>query len=183
MSNNWDLKTDGVPVLTEQMIKESNWFADNRFATIKEPYPINKAVPFKKLTKSGLENLIKSVTTTPESVDAEIKRVTESLKGVAFTDEMLANIKKSMLSTDVDALVDEARRKAIQRYKNTVFDKYKIELNFGKSDYVSTDMWLAYLHYSKEQHDIQTRKYDDEKQRQKDLRDHIQQHGQLVKNG
>ena len=182
MSKNWDSKeTKAVPVLTEQMLKEAQWWADNRYASVKDRYPVDKTVPFKKMTKSGLDNLIKSMTKTPESVDAEIKRVTESLKGVAFTDEMLAEIKKSMLSKDAEVLAEETRKNAIQRYKNTVFDKFKIELNYGKSEYVTNDMWLAYLHYSKEQHELKKQCKGDEES--KELRDHIRQHGQLVKNG
>lgn len=150
MSINWDLKNNTtVPVLTEQMVSESTWWANNRFAAVKEPYPIDKTVPFKKMSKSGLDDLIKSVSITD----------------------------------DVQKGVDAAREKAIKRYENAVFDPKDMEIEFGRSERYPNDMWLAYLHYSKEQHDIQTRKYADEKLREKDLRDHIRQHGQLVKNG
>lgn len=150
MADNWDLKdTKQVPVLTEQMINESKWWADNRFATVKEEYPVDKTAPFKKMTKQGLEALIASLATNEET----------------------------------ERRIKEARAKAIERYKNTVFDRKDIELNFGVSERYPNEMWQAYLYYSEEQHTIQSSEYADEKQKEKELRDHIRQHGQLVKNG
>ena len=131
-----------IVLLTEQMVLEAKWWADNRFASVKEPYPIT---PYKKMSKAGLESLISSMVTTDE-------------------------IQKD---------VEELRAKSIKRYETTVFDRNRIELNFGNSECYKPDLWLAYLHYSKEQHEIQACKGNDSRE----LRDHIRQHGQLVKNG
>lgn len=88
-------------------------------------------------------------------------------------------IKSMSISEETQKAVDEVENKSIQRYKNAVFNKNKIELNYGKSEYVSNDMWLAYLHYSKEQHQILAKNGCESKE----LREHVRQHGQLVKNG
>lgn len=49
MSNNWDsTQTRGVLVLTEQMMKEAQWWADNRYASVKEPYPVTEQFHLKE---------------------------------------------------------------------------------------------------------------------------------------
>ncbi len=143
MSDNWDI-TINEEIISEQMKKEAQWWADNRFAKVTEQFPVSNTI-FKPMTPEGMKKFIEEMTPTEDITDA---------------------LKIHYLKV----------KEAVKIHENTILNAYEMELKANNCAFQLTTEWLAYLYYSKEQHDIRM-----SKGMTSQYTDHVKKHGQFVK--
>jgi hypothetical protein len=131
--------------------------------------------PFKPMTKLGLKKLEKDMLTI-QGIDSRISKVMKPYVGENH--EVLEKIKNSIVDSikDIDKEIEEEKEKAIKKYANTVFVPYDMELTIHIPGWLDNMKWLAYLHYSKEQHELYEKDGNSN-----NFKNHVLKHGQLVK--